>query len=109
MLTTGVAVIVIGFTFFAICGCASIAENTNMISDEKAVSQSAGALGYSPNDLTLTDRRTEGTNTYVNLEAKDGKEFTCIINGGNMLSMGLVNPPMCGKKGEPINTNPFQR
>lgn len=91
-------------------GCASIAESTNTLTDEKILSQSAGALGYSPNELSIVNRRTEGTNTYVNLiGTRDKKEFTCIINGGNALSFGMTNPPMCNKKGERINTNPFQR
>jgi hypothetical protein len=90
-------------------GCASIASGTNTLTDEKIKSQTSGALGYSPDDILIVSRRTEGTNTYTNLKAKDGKEFTCIINGGNLLTMGMVNPPMCSKKGEPINTNPFHK
>jgi hypothetical protein len=90
--------------FFAISaaiivtGCATVAENTTIISDERLVSQSAGALGYSPSDLTITSRRTEGVNTYVDLKAKDKKEFTCVINGGNLLSFGMTNPPQCNRK-----------
>jgi len=90
-------------------GCSTIAEKTNILTDEKILSQTSGALGYSPNDLTIMDRRIDGTNTYVNLKAKDKKEFTCIINGGNFLTMGMTNPPMCGKKGSQINANPFQK
>ncbi len=79
-------------------GCATVAENTTVISDERLVSQSAGALGYSPSDLTITSRRTEGVNTYVDLKAKDKKEFTCVINGGNLFSFGMTNPPQCNRK-----------
>ncbi len=79
-------------------GCATVAESTNILSDEKILSQSAGALGYSSTDLTITSRRTEGTNTYVDLRAKDRKEFTCILNGGNLLSFGMTNPPQCTRK-----------
>lgn len=93
----------------ALAGCASIAQSTNSLTDDQIKSQTGGALGYAPGDLTIVSRRTEGTNTYVALKASDSKEFNCIINGGNLLSMGVVNPPMCAKKGEPINTNPFQR
>ena len=93
----------------AIAGCTTIASRTNMLTGERIKSETSGALGYSPNDLTILSRRTEGANTYVILKANDGKEFTCIINGGNLLSMGMTNPPMCSKKGEPIKTNPFQR
>ena len=90
-------------------GCATIASSTNMLTDEKIRSATSGVLGYSPNDLTILSRRTEGTNTYVNLRANDEKEFTCVINGGNLLTMGMTNPATCSKKGEPINTNPFQQ
>lgn len=92
-----------------LAGCASIVGSTNMLTDDKIKSDTSGVLGYSPDDLIITSRRTEGTNTYVNLKAKNGKEFVCVINGGNMLTFGMTNPPMCNKKGEPINTNPFQR
>lgn len=89
--------------------CTTIASSTNILSDERIKSETAGVLGYSPGDLTITSRRTEGVNTYVNLQTKDHKEFTCIVNAGNLLSMGLTNPPMCNKKGEPIQANPFQK
>jgi len=93
---------------FALSGCSTLASNTNSLTDERIRSESAGALGYDPAELTLVGRRTEGTNTYANLKTADGKEFTCIINGGNMLSLGMTNPPSCGKKGEAINANPFR-
>ena len=92
-----------------LAGCAGIAEKTNTLSDEKVLSQSAGALGYAPNELKLVSRRTEGTNTYAQLVGiKDKKEYTCIINGGNALSFGTTNPPTCGRKGEPVNNRPFR-
>jgi len=89
-------------------GCASFAAGTNSLTDERIKSESAGALGYDPAELTLVSRRTEGTNTYASLQTADGKEFTCIINGGNMLSFGMTNPPACGRKGEAINANPLR-
>lgn len=30
-----------------------------------------------------------------------------MINGGNWLSMGLTNPPVCSRKGEPLKSGPF--
>ncbi|KPC54830.1 hypothetical protein [Amantichitinum ursilacus] len=83
-------------------GCNSIAGSTNMLTDEKIRSSTGGALGYAPADLTIVSRRTDGTNTYVAVKAKDKKEFNCIINGGNLLTMGMTNPASCAKKGEPI-------
>lgn len=93
----------------ALAGCTTIASGTNNLSDERIISESAGALGYDPSELALVSRRTEGTNTYVNLKSKDSKEFTCVINGGNLMSMGMTNPPMCNRKGEPIRTNTLHR
>lgn len=93
---------------FCATGCTSLAANTNSLSDDRIRSESAGALGYDPAELTLVSRRTEGTNTYASLKANDGKEFTCIINGGNMLSFGMTNPPSCGRKREAINANPLR-
>jgi hypothetical protein len=91
-------------------GCASIAGSSHtMLTDERIKSESSATLGYAAEDLTLVSRRVEGLNTYASLKAKDGKEFTCMINGGNWLSMGLTNPPICSRKGEPIKAMPFQR
>ncbi|OPA86093.1 hypothetical protein BFW87_25415 [Pseudomonas fluorescens] len=88
-------------------GCNALAGKTNMLSDDDVKSQSAGALGYTPSDLTIVNRRTEGTNTYVLLKTGDNKQFNCIINGGNILTFGMSNPPSCAKKGEPIKSAPF--
>jgi len=101
--------IILSGVCIVLTGCASIAGGTNMLTDDKIRSETAGTLGYAPDDLTITSRRTEGTNTYVMLKAADGKEFACTVNGGNLLTMGIVNPPLCNKKGEPVNANPFQR
>lgn len=90
-------------------GCSHIASSTNSLTDDQIKSETSGALGYDPSDLTIVSKRIEGVNTYVNLRAKNKKEYTCIINGGNLLSFGMTNPPICAKKGEPINTNPFSR
>ena len=87
-------------------GCALMAEKTNTLTDERILSETSGALGYAPADLTLVSRRTSGTNTYVALKAKDGKEFNCIINGGNWVSFGATNPPSCAKKGEVLRAGP---
>jgi hypothetical protein len=88
-------------------GCGTIAEKTNTLSDEKIISETSGALGFKPAEVTLVSRRTEGVNTYANIKAKNGQEFTCIINGGNILTFGMTNPPLCSKKGEPLKTSPF--
>ena len=90
-------------------GCTTIAGSTNALSDDRIRAETSGVLGYAPADLSIVSRRTEGTNTYVALKANDGKEFNCIVNGGNLLTLGMTNPPSCNKKGEPIQASPFQR
>lgn len=90
-----------------LAGCASFAGSTNVLTDDRIRSESAGALGYAPGELAIDSRRTEGTNTFVSLTAKDGKQFNCIINGGNWMSLGVTNPPMCSRKGEPMQSPPF--
>jgi hypothetical protein len=82
-------------TACALCACSTIAEKTNFLSDDDAKAKVAGPLGYPTGALTLLTRKTEGVNTYVTVRASDNKTFVCTINGGNALSMGLVNPPDC--------------
>lgn len=83
----------------ALGGCGSIASSTNSLSDDRLKSEAAGALGLSPGELSLVNRRTESTNTYYAVKARDGKEYNCVINGGNLLSFGMTNPPSCKRKG----------
>jgi hypothetical protein len=78
--------------------CSTIAEKTNFMSDSDIQSKVAGTLGYTPDAITLLSRRTEGTNTYVVVRAGGKKEFACTLNGGNLLSGGIVNPPSCAPK-----------
>lgn len=82
----------------ALAGCSSIAQSTNNLSDERLKSEAAGALGLQPDQLTLLNRRTEGTNTFYAVKGRDGKEYSCTLNGGNLLSFGMTNPPSCNRK-----------
>lgn len=78
--------------------CTSVAEKSNMLSDERVIAESAGTLGLAPADLKLLSRHTSGTNTFATLRGRDGKEYSCTINGGNLLSFGMTNPPSCQRK-----------
>lgn len=79
-------------------GCSTVAEKTNFLSDADIKSKVAGTLGHAPEAITLVNRRTEGTNTYVTVRLKDKKEYACTLNGGNLLTAGIVNPPSCAPK-----------
>ena len=79
-------------------GCGALAGNTNMLTDERIRSEVGGALGVRAEEVTIVDRRTEGTNTYVNVKTANRQSHACIINGGNMLSFGMTNPPVCRRR-----------
>ncbi|MFC3148291.1 hypothetical protein [Piscinibacterium candidicorallinum] len=81
-----------------VLGCGTVAEKTNLLSDERVVSESAGVLGVPAGELKLVSRTASGTNTYAVLRGKDGKEYSCTVNGGNLLTLGMVNPPICQRK-----------
>ncbi len=75
---------------FLFGGCA-----TTILSNDRIVDETAGTLKILPNDITIENRRTELINTYYSVKTTDGKEFNCIINGGNILTLGILNAPRC--------------
>jgi hypothetical protein len=91
-------VLFLSFTaLFLFGGCA-----TTILSNDRIIDETAGAIGIMPNDITIENRRTEIINTYYSVKTKDGKEFNCIINAGNILTWGILSPPECTiiKEGE---------
>jgi len=92
-------------TLLTLSACAS-----TLLSDDRLKSNLAGALGVQPGDLTIESRREQTPNTYVDVKTAAGKEYSCIVNGGGLLAAGMVNPPICGPKGEPVVVKPpFQK
>lgn len=87
-----------GVLIALLAGCSTIAEKTNFMSDDDIKSKVAGTLGHSPSEVTLLNRRTDGTNTYAVVKLNNKKEYSCTLNGGNLLTMGMVNPPSCTAK-----------
>jgi hypothetical protein len=75
---------------FLFGGCA-----TTILSNDRIMDETAGALKVLPKDITIENRRTEIINTYYSVKTTDGKEFNCIINGGNILTLGILNSPRC--------------
>ncbi len=91
----------------ACAACSTIAQKTNMLSDTDLTTKSADALGVPASSLKLLDRHTDGTNTYADFRAANGAQYHCLINGGNLLSMGMTNPPVCSRAGTPLVAAPF--
>jgi hypothetical protein len=81
-------VMFIALFFFG--GCA-----TTILSNDRIVDETAGTLKVLPDDITIENRRTEIINTYYSVKTTDGKEYNCIINGGNILTLGILNAPRC--------------
>jgi hypothetical protein len=75
----------------ALGGCQS-----QMLSDDRMASSIAGTLGVRESDITLSNRRSDGpANTYVTATVRNGGAYACVVNGGGLLAMGMVNPPTC--------------
>jgi hypothetical protein len=88
----------IGFVALQAVGCAMVAEKTNTLNEDDVRRLSARSIGHEPDTVKVLSRSTEGANTYVTVQTKDGKQYACTINGGNYLSGFMVNPPQCNKK-----------
>lgn len=77
----------------ALSGCANA-----ILSDDRIKTNTASALGVSPDQITISDRKYDGmTNTYYTASAA-GRSYACTINGGTVISMGITNPPTCTPK-----------
>jgi len=74
-------------------GCA-----TQLLSDERLRVNTAGALGTSPDELVITERREQLPNTFYTAKTKSGKVYLCTVNGGSLLAAGMVNAPQCALK-----------
>ena len=77
----------------AVAGCAN-----SILSDDRIRTNTASALGVSPDQVMISDRKYDGmTNTYYTASAA-GRNYACTINGGTVMSMGITNPPTCTPK-----------
>lgn len=85
-----------------VTGCSTLAEKTNMLSDQSATERSAAIIGVPALTLTLTSRSAEGSSTTFNFIATNKKEYTCLIVGGSLASLGSTSMPRCAKKGDPL-------
>lgn len=76
-----------------VSGCAD-----QMLSNDRIKSDTAMALGQPASAVVIADRRYDGaTNTYYTAHTPRGA-YHCLINGGGLLAMGMVNPPQCSRK-----------
>jgi hypothetical protein len=85
--------------FALVAGTALLTACANSIlSDDRIRNNTALALNQPESNVTISDRHYDGmTNTYYTARTSRGT-FTCVINGGTVLSAGIVNPPQCNPK-----------
>ena len=84
------AVLAAGLT---LAGCAD-----KILSDDRIRDQTALALNVPATSLVISDRRYDGmTNTYYTARTSRST-YSCIINGGSVMAMGMTNPPQCSRK-----------
>lgn len=74
-------------------GCAE-----QLMSNGSLAVTTAALLGSQPSSLRISDRRTDGlTNTYYTATTDRGVAYRCTVNGGNLMTFGLANPPTCSR------------
>ena len=77
----------------SLTGCAS-----TMLSTDKIAINTASVIGVPQEDITITDRRTDGDITYYKVRTKKGTVYNCTVSGGGVLDLGMTQVPNCNKK-----------
>lgn len=80
-------------------GCSA----SQMLSDARIADNTAGILGVAPSEVSISGRREAFPNTYYVAQAR-GVTYACTINGGTVLSFGMVNVPSCDEQARGVRT-----
>ena len=75
----------------ALSGCAD-----QLVPDGRLRFNTAGVLGADESAVTISNRRSALTDTYYTATTPHGV-FACSMNGGNILTAGLINTPVCNR------------
>jgi hypothetical protein len=86
-------------TFATLLAAAALlsACQAEMLSDDRIIFNTSGVIGVPAVQLTISDRRSNTTDTYYTAHTKAGATYACVINGGGALALGMVDPPSCSK------------
>jgi hypothetical protein len=70
-----------------------------LVPDSRLVSITANMLGVTPDEVAISNRRGGGLNTYYTARVGD-RAYACMVNGGSVMTFGMVNPPLCNPIGK---------
>lgn len=85
----------------ALTGCASA---TGMLyGDERLAQLTAPQFGLTPNQITISNRQAMSNGSYYDVTLPSGEKVRC-FHDGNVMGLGLSNPPRCGSQ---INQTPL--
>lgn len=62
-------------------------------------SRSAGVIGVPPEQVQISDMRTDSSSTYY-IATVGKSSYACLAEGGTLkfMQMGMTNPPSCTKR-----------
>jgi hypothetical protein len=76
-----------------LAGCAD-----KLLSDDRIRDDTAVALNMPAAAVVISDRRYDGYGTTYYTASNHRAVFRCRIEGGNLNSFGLTNPPECSRR-----------
>jgi hypothetical protein len=71
-----------------------VGDTSSILSAERIASDTAGVFSVLPNEVALSDRRTEMTNTYYMTRTRSGRLYGDVINVDNLMMFEMVNASM---------------
>lgn len=97
-------VIVGGVVASAVCALMGCATATGMMyGDSRLAELTAPQFGVTPQQITISNRQATPTGSYYDVTLPSGERTRC-FHDGNIMGLGLSNPPRCGSQ---MNQNPF--
>ena len=82
--------LILGLGSIMLVGCATTEAGLR--------TETAEVLGYSPAEITLSNMRSNATNTFYIVTTPEG-QYACAAETGmaNVIALGLTSPPSCYK------------
>ncbi len=68
---------------------------STILPDDKIKSETAQVLNVTPDQVTISNRYSEGISDTSYIASAAGRTYACTINGGTVLSFGMSNAPVC--------------